>query len=148
MGKGKDYQKSLNNAERYGRIHPWYLVSPWWRSSLLSRSRNSIRRKAARSDTYRLCRRRRDSNRKISFQSKRFAFWHNGLLFTRWPTFGNDAPSGKVLLTLAVALDTRRMEIRKKEVHGWRFSYMAFSMVKNISKCPRMVRTLIVIKYR
>jgi hypothetical protein len=69
-------------------------------------------------------------------------------LFTGWPTFGNDAPSGKVLLTLAVAVDTRRMEIRKMEVHGWRLSSMAFSLVKNISKCPRVVRTLIAFFYK
>src|SRR4030042_5037691 len=81
-----------------------------------------------------------DANRKIPFQSQRFTSWHNGFLFTGWPAFGYDAASGKVILALAMAVDTGRMENQKMAVRCRRSSPVGFPVVETLSECPRLVR--------
>ena len=81
-----------------------------------------------------------DANRKIPLYSQRFTSWHNGFLFTGWQAFGDDAASGKVILALAMAVDTRRMENQKMAVRCRRSSPVGFAMAETLSECPGLVR--------
>src|SRR4030043_1034467 len=81
-----------------------------------------------------------DANRKIPFQSQRVTSRHNVFLFTGWPASGHDAASGKVILALAMAMDTRRMENQEMAVRCRGSSPVGFPMAEALSECPGMVR--------